>query len=1390
MRQPVMHRTRSACVVWCAAVLLATDAGAQVETWADARLSVREGLELWLTADTVSLLKPIANEQWNPKPVDRWRDASGRQRDFLPPADNFRPQLVQLGDDWVVRFDGVDDYLRCIAPSGELGSVTVFLVVAPHENPGDFRGLFASNAPGARDYETGLTIDLGPFPTTKFDQLNIEGRGFGGANDLLIEGDQFGHLHTLETVIDRDAKNVRLVVDGKSQGTRDFQPAGLSFRELTLGARYYTNGPGSQEVRGPAAVDIAELLVYHRVLSEDETNRVRDYLSTKYARLAEELPRHLPQSQRPGVPLVKAENPPAVQMLVPGYDVRELPIELTNVNNVRYRDDGVLITLGYNGDIHLLRDTNGDGLEESAEVFFQNEGQLRGPIGIALTPPGYARGRGVFVPSKGKVSLIVDTNGDDRADEEIVVASGWNEIVQNVDAVGMALDPEGNLYFGLGTADYSNAYLIDQQGNAAYDIASDRGTVQKVSADFSTRETVCTGIRFPIAFAFNAAGDLFCTEQEGATWLANGNPFDELLHVQPDRHYGFPPRHPQHNPGVLDEPSTFDYSPQHQSTCGMVFNTSVNGGPVFGPAWWHDQALICGESRGKIWRTQLAKSASGYVAASQLIACLQMLTVDSCVAPNGDLVIACHSGPPDWGTGPTGIGKLFRVRMTHADIPRPVATWAESPQEIRITFDGPLDPESLRNITEQVRIEYGKYVRAGDRFETLAPPYEVVQKQLREPRFALAVHGVSVTNDLRTLVLSTDPMSLDVGYAVTLPAAAQSKETPTPLKQHPQLDVDFTLHGVRAEWTPQDGTTIPAWSGWLPHLDLQVSRELLAESAAHQPLWEALQQPGTLTLQTQLRLNDILRPAIQPGSTIDYEWEPEVPELTVSSNLNFVVSSIAGSDAPSVATVDPLSNDPTYIHKWQPATSPEVDLSSVSLTLQLITGEVADPTLTCSVSTNEDPRARPLPLHRFLLPWVDPAAAEPSSGDTERVIAELAGGSWSRGRRVFRSETAGCYKCHALHGDTARIGPDLRNLVHRDYHSVLRDLRQPSFAINPDYIGHVVAFTDGTQLVGVLRTEAGELWLGDDKGRSTRINRDDVELMLPAKVSTMPQGLLDKLSEDDVRDLLTYLLTPAPHMPLDSPLPAPPVRTQAEVAAALAGAPEAPTEYRPLRVVLVAGDKDHGPGEHDYPAWQRAWLELLAADPTLTVETAWDFPSDAQLATADLVLFFQRGKFDGDRPARLDAYLARGGGAVYIHWAVNGDDRAEEFAKRIGLASHAGGIKFRHGPLALDIYNTDHPIVRNFDRLELYDESYWEMFGDLNDSTLLATSVEEGEATPQMWVRDHQPGRVFVCIPGHYSWTFDDPLFRILLLRGCAWTCGEPVDRFNDLVPLGSRMAR
>src|SRR5262249_32425322 len=157
----------------------------------------------------------------------------------------------------------------------------------------------------------------------------------------------------------------------------------------------------------------------------------------------------------------------------------------------------------------------------------------------------------------------------------------------------------------------------------------------------------------------------------------------------------------------------------------------------------------------------------------------------------------------------------------------------------------------------------------------------------------------------------------------------------------------------------------------------------------------------------------------------------------------------------------------------------------------------------------------------------------------------------------------------------------------------------------------------------------------------------------------------------------------------------------------------------------------------------------------------------SEFQKADVMVFYQHGDWTSQRGADIDAFLDRGGGLVYVHWAVDGQKDAPGFAKRIGLAAGQPGIKFPHGPLELAF--AQHSIARNFEKLQLEDESYWMLQGDLPAGRVIATAVEEKEPRPLFWTTEPSKGRVFVSIPGHYSWTFDDPLFRVVLLRGLAW---------------------
>ena len=144
-----------------------------------------------------------------------------------------------------------------------------------------------------------------------------------------------------------------------------------------------------------------------------------------------------------------------------------------------------------------------------------------------------------------------------------------------------------------------------------------------------------------------------------------------------------------------------------------------------------------------------------------------------------------------------------------------------------------------------------------------------------------------------------------------------------------------------------------------------------------------------------------------------------------------------------------------------------------------------------------------------------------------------------------------------------------------------------------------------------------------------------------------------------------------------------------------------------------------------------------------------------------------------------------------------GEDMVADATKLIGLAWEDGYTRWRHGAMDLKLAAPNHPICLGLPRvIHLLDEAYWPLKGDLNKVTVLATSEEtisndsqETRAEPMFYTHEYGKGRVFGCILGHYTWTFDDPYFRVLLLRGMAWAAGESPYRFDGLVLRGISLA-
>ena len=157
----------------------------------------------------------------------------------------------------------------------------------------------------------------------------------------------------------------------------------------------------------------------------------------------------------------------------------------------------------------------------------------------------------------------------------------------------------------------------------------------------------------------------------------------------------------------------------------------------------------------------------------------------------------------------------------------------------------------------------------------------------------------------------------------------------------------------------------------------------------------------------------------------------------------------------------------------------------------------------------------------------------PGSPEKVRRVAEVRGflpegdkGDPARGRPVFKEN---CAVCHKLHDEGESIGPDLTGAERGNLDFLLTSLVDPSAMIRKEYQSQSVALRDGRVLTGLVVEETGKtLTLIDSNRQKTTVPRDEIDEVKPSPISLMPEGLLDKLPEDKVRDLFRYLQSAGP----------------------------------------------------------------------------------------------------------------------------------------------------------------------------------------------------------------------------------------------------------------------
>jgi putative membrane-bound dehydrogenase-like protein len=145
-----------------------------------------------------------------------------------------------------------------------------------------------------------------------------------------------------------------------------------------------------------------------------------------------------------------------------------------------------------------------------------------------------------------------------------------------------------------------------------------------------------------------------------------------------------------------------------------------------------------------------------------------------------------------------------------------------------------------------------------------------------------------------------------------------------------------------------------------------------------------------------------------------------------------------------------------------------------------------------------------------------------------RLEAAAAGGPGDRyaGKKLF---AASCGKCHVLFDQGGKIGPDLTAFKRDDVGRMLASIVNPSAEVREGFETFLAVTDDGRAVTGFLVDKDDQvIVLRGTDGQNVSLAAEEIDEIAQQRKSLMPEGLLDPLSDQQVRDLLAYLQSGQP----------------------------------------------------------------------------------------------------------------------------------------------------------------------------------------------------------------------------------------------------------------------